>query len=135
MHATRVAELANGPSGITNITIPRMRTVQLRGGRFTYEHPPIPGRIVYYLERSDGLIKIGTTTGLRARRRHLSYEHGPLSLLAWEIGSYTLERQRHDKFQQLRDAPNTEWFNPGRQLLGHVGQLRVDNLAALEGWA
>lgn len=76
--------------------------------------------IVYYLTRSDGAVKIGTTRSYNSRIRRLRKQHGPLSLIHWEWGSFELEAQRHEQFSDLRIDPTAEWFHLEGDLLDFV---------------
>jgi hypothetical protein len=134
MHAIRSIALASGPSGLGNFEIPGDKTVHLDGRRYHRTRPAfVASRIVYYLERRDGCIKIGTTSSIRARRRKLAYEYGPLSLIAWEAGSYALEAKRHERFR--RGRCEGEWFFPEAGLMRHIKNLRANNAAELQEWA
>lgn len=125
MHAPRPAVLTAGPSGLGNIEIPARWTEKDENGTYRYVfHPLVSSRVVYYLERSDGAVKIGTTCHLRTRRRQLARAYGPLSLIAWEFGSYNLEQRRHSEFSQYRKR-DSEWFAPSASLAKHVEALRV----------
>jgi hypothetical protein len=88
------------------------------------QHPAHGGRVVYYLERGDGMIKIGTTANFSQRRSSLRREHGPLTLLAWEHGSYELEKGRHALFEYERPE-KSEWFEPSWFLINHIMGLRA----------
>lgn len=81
--------------------------------------------IVYYLERGDGLIKIGTTANYTKRRKSLLRQYGPLSLVAWESGSYELEKERHKEFWWERQSLGNEWFYPRPYLIDHILNLRA----------
>lgn len=79
---------------------------------------------MYYLERADGMIKIGTTGNYSQRRGALTRQHGPLTLLAWEYGAYEMEKARHEWF--LWERPDkSEWFEPSAILLNHIKALRA----------
>lgn len=88
------------------------------------QHSVHGGCVVYYLERADGMIKIGTTANFSQRRCSLRREHGSLTLLAWEPGSYELERERHELFEYERPE-KSEWFEPSWFLINHVVGLRA----------
>lgn len=90
--------------------------------------------LVYYARR-DGLIKIGTTTEIRARMT----AQGITDLLAVEPGSYDLEDQRHTEFavhrlSRKRGTGNgrgngpAEWFRPGASLMAHIEALSAVHL-------
>lgn len=106
----------DSPSGLEHLRNPLARIDRLSC--------PVHEFIVYYLERADGLIKIGTTGNYPQRRKRLLREHGPLSLVAWELGSYALERARHDEMWQDRRG-SSEWFLPSPYLVDHVLNLRA----------
>lgn len=110
-----------GPAGLAHI--------RLRWSRYAN----VFGRtgIVYYLERADGLIKIGYTHSYPRRRQDLFARHSHLRLLAWELGSYHLERLRHSQFDGLRLDPIAEWFALGASLREHIIDLR--NRGAVSG--
>lgn len=63
---------------------------------------------VYFLQRHDGLVKIGFTTNLDQRIRDLSSAHGPLAVLRVLNGDKRLERKLHQRFKELREYG--EWF-------------------------
>lgn len=84
--------------------------------------------IVYYLQRENGDVKIGTTASYFRRRAALGPRHGPLALVAFEAGYFDLEAQRHAQFDHLRIDPVAEWFRLGDDLLDHI--LHVLALAA-----
>lgn len=73
------------------------------------------GRVVYFAQREDGAIKIGTTSDLDARLVRLNSEHGPVQLLGTVQGSHWLERQVHRQFASARIEG--EWFKATDQLL------------------
>lgn len=80
--------------------------------------------IVYYVRRGN-LIKIGTTRAFLNRMRSLM----PDEILAIEPGSYSLENQRHQQFDEHRygrDQPGTksEYFHPNDILKAHILALR-----------
>ncbi len=76
--------------------------------------------VVYYLQRSNGDIKIGTTIRYPDRRTQLGQRHGPLVLAALEPGYFALEAHRHRQFADLRVDPIAEWFRPGDDLIDHI---------------
>jgi hypothetical protein len=81
--------------------------------------------IVYYLQReSDGLIKIGSTTGARSRFSKLKTDYGPLRLMATRGGKLQQEREAQDKFDEFL-AETREWFRPELRLLRHILRLRT----------
>ena len=78
--------------------------------------------IVYYLLRSDGQIKIGTTENYADRSGNLRREHGPLRLMTTEEGGRDRETQMHRRFRDL--CVWGEWFRPELPLLTHIALLR-----------
>jgi hypothetical protein len=79
--------------------------------------------VVYYLRRSDGLIKIGTTARFGARLSSLQGQHGPLQILLTHRGDRISEHGMHLKFADLRVGPS-EWFRPGKDLLDWIVEVR-----------
>lgn len=75
-------------------------------------------RSVYYMERWDGLVKIVFSGNVPARKANLEEEHGPLVLLATEVGGRIKERQRHQEYAHLRIEG--EWFAVDDDLLAHI---------------
>ena len=73
---------------------------------------------VYFLRRQDGLIKIGTSKNVLARRRSLESAAGPLELLLTLPGDALVERAFHEKFQS--DRVHGEWFEPSKKLLAFI---------------
>lgn len=83
-----------------------------------------PDGVVYYIRRGN-LIKIGTTRVFANRMSSLR----PDEILAVEPGSFSLESQRHQQFEQHRynrERPGTksEYFHPGDDLKAHILELR-----------
>jgi hypothetical protein len=108
--------LIDGPSGLTHIRAPFTGRHRL----LRYGSP-----IVYYLERADGRIKIGTTGNYPRRRKMLVAQHGSLSLLAWEPGGFDQELSRHREFCWDRVSYPAEWFEPSATLIKHIAALRA----------
>lgn len=80
-----------------------------------------PG-MVYYVQRADGMIKVGTSRVTASRLANLIREHGPLTLMAIQTGSYEEESAVHRKFRDLRAGG--EWFHPELPLLQHIARIR-----------
>ncbi|WP_405769276.1 hypothetical protein OG539_32755 [Actinacidiphila glaucinigra] len=83
-----------------------------------------PDSVVYYVRRGQ-LIKIGTTRVFANRMSNLR----PDEILAVEPGSYSIENQRHQQFEQHRynrEVPGSksEYFHPGDDLKDHILELR-----------
>lgn len=78
--------------------------------------------LIYYLQVGER-IKIGFSTSIRRRLR--AYPPGA-TLLAFEPGDLTKERERHHQFAQLRVA-GREWFMPGPELGAHITELVAEH--------
>ena len=116
--------LAEQPSGLGHLSSP----LGLAYGSWFDDYGPFreqPKPVVYYLERGDGLIKIGCTFNYPRRRSQLLKQHGPLSLVAWEEGDSSLEHTRHTQFDDLRADPIAEWFRPGVSLIDWILNVRA----------
>jgi hypothetical protein len=102
--------------------------VRLALARLDGASPPPPRgavpAVVYYIgDPGRSLVKIGTTTRLRARFAAVAAAHRRCVLLATEPGTYPLEMRRHRQFKTLRY--NGEWFRKAPVLMEHVGRLRI----------
>jgi hypothetical protein len=80
--------------------------------------------IIYYLRRSGGDIKIGTTCRPVHRISALTREHGALQLLLTHSGGRQRERQLHDRFDDL--AVGGEWFTARKRLTDWIKKCRLD---------
>jgi Meiotically Up-regulated Gene 113 (MUG113) protein len=78
--------------------------------------------IVYYVQRSDSLIKIGTSATFRSRLSALRAEHGTLQVLLTHRGDRKTEQAIHRKFRNLR--AEGEFFRPGKPLLTWIVKVR-----------
>jgi hypothetical protein len=65
------------------------------------------------------MVKIGTTTRLRARMSALR----PEEILAVEPGGYDHESEMHQRFEPLRVPGQREWFYAGRELQDHIEEV------------
>jgi len=72
------------------------------------------GNVVYFLQRRDGLIKIGHTSDFGTRKAVLESEYGPLVCLGYLSGGAEVERVLHKAFFTTRI--NGEWFAPSQDL-------------------
>jgi len=76
--------------------------------------------LVYYLALGNR-VKIGTTTDLPGRMKAVPHEE----LVAFEFGSYTQERNRHQQFAHARITG--EWFDRSDpELAAFIETLRAD---------
>jgi Meiotically up-regulated gene 113 len=78
--------------------------------------------IVYYLQRADGLIKIGFSTSYPTRLKSLRVEYGELRLLLAYAGSRKEEAEAHNRFAAAHVMG--EWFRPSLPLLLEIQRLR-----------
>lgn len=83
----------------------------------------LKGACVYYIQRQDGLIKIGYSGNFAARLNSLTKEHGPLVVLATEAGDYDQEKFRHRQFAKFR--VEGEWFKPSAKLRRLISTLEL----------
>jgi hypothetical protein len=78
--------------------------------------------VVYYVRRLEH-VKIGTTSDLTQRLRHLGVKVE--DVLAFEFGSYGLETMRHRQFAHLLEPSlGREHFRLGPDLMQHIVELR-----------
>lgn len=76
--------------------------------------------LVYFLQRSNGDIKIGYASNFMDRISNLSRRQGTLTLLAAEPGAAERERELHDRFVACRISRPAEWFRPDALLLEYI---------------
>jgi hypothetical protein len=74
--------------------------------------------VIYFLKRSDGLVKIGCTGNYYQRYGHLKRDHGELELLGWIDGGMGTEKNLHIKFTS--DRMEGEWFNHSDELKSYI---------------
>lgn len=70
---------------------------------------------VYFVRRSDGLIKIGVARDVFARMSAIQKVEGPLSLIGSMPGSYAVEQALHQLLEV--DRVQGEWFRSSQRLL------------------
>lgn len=78
--------------------------------------------IVYYVQRPDGMIKIGTSRVAGSRLGAVGREHGRLLLMAFHTGARAEEAAVHRKFKSLHIGG--EWHRPELPLLEHIAKVR-----------
>lgn len=98
----------------------------MRRGVPTFNVTPVkypPKRhVVYFVEASNGLIKIGTTANIEWRLASLQAQSPlPLKLLATVPGKRADEFAYHRLFAQHR--AHGEWFQPSPSLLAEIERL------------
>lgn len=95
-------------------------------------------QVVYFVQRSDGDIKIGCTSNLKQRLTGLKSEYGEVTLLATIPGDRETEDEIHKRFSTLRRQGSinpmwerrqmTEWFDPGGELISFIEGVRPSDL-------
>ncbi len=78
--------------------------------------------IVYYVQRPDGMIKIGTSRAADSRLGTIGRKHGRLVLMAFHAGAHAEEAAIHRAFKGLHIGG--EWFRPELPLLEHIVKVR-----------
>jgi hypothetical protein len=76
---------------------------------------------IYFVQRPDGLVKIGYTADLSRRLRALAKGHSPLQVLRTINGDRKRERRLHAQFASLNQFG--EWFRPDDPFLAVVARL------------
>lgn len=76
--------------------------------------------VVYFLEREDGAIKIGTTVDFNKRLYALVLEHGKLRVLGLISGSYQKETDLHQRFSSVKIKG--EWFEACQELFDFIAK-------------
>lgn len=86
--------------------------------------PPAAGdelpALVYFLERRDGAIKIGTTRDLNTRLSAIRRDAGDVRVLGTIDGDVETEREFHARF--LRFRMDGEWFAPNPEMLAAIAE-------------
>lgn len=92
------------------------------------EEPEEPGYwkkgLVYFVQRQDGAVKIGTSIRLRERLITLEREFGPLTILAVVKGGFEEEQVLHQKFWRSR-LWRGEWFELSDELNQFIQGHRI----------
>lgn len=88
------------------------------------------GRI-YFLRRSDGLIKIGYTARLKDRMSALSKSHGTLEVVRVINGDRHREKRLHAQFARFHQFG--EWFRDGEDLRKEIDALPDGTVIELAG--
>lgn len=76
--------------------------------------------MIYFVERADGLIKIGKAKDYRRRVGQLQSEYGRLKIRGLVEGDYSEERKLHRQFANLRIIG--EWFRADESLLHFIAE-------------
>ena len=92
-------------------------------GNRTTSKRVVKSSVVYFMQRSDGCIKIGFSTNVGDRVRAIESSTGPINLLATVPGGLEQERKLHETFAYCR--VHGEWFNPDSELLKLIENVNV----------
>lgn len=77
---------------------------------------------VYFLQKEDGLIKVGFAVNVASRMKHISAMAGcELTLLATTTGGSKKEAELHTMFAE--DRVYGEWFQPSDRLMAYIAGL------------
>lgn len=75
--------------------------------------------MIYFLQRKNGDIKIGTTKTYNNRIAKLAYEHGSLKMIGLIDGSYEEEYRIHEMFAATWTG-DAEWFSNTPELIAFI---------------
>lgn len=78
--------------------------------------------MIYFLQRADGAIKIGTTEKYYTRHSALAAQFGNLKLLGVIEGGRQEEQQLHHQFSHVRvdTKRKSEWYQPSEELFEFI---------------
>lgn len=79
--------------------------------------------MIYFLQRADGAIKIGTTKHFTLRLYQLRMDHGELALLGWVYGGRPEEVEMHKRFSAHRLGSQKEWFADCTEIRDYIRAL------------
>lgn len=79
--------------------------------------------LIYAIRLPDGIIKIGHTREIMARRRH--FDSTPEAILAIKPGTYDEEQAIHEQLAPHR-ARGREYYHPTPEVLAYVNGIRDD---------
>lgn len=79
--------------------------------------------VIYAIRCPDGLVKIGHTADLLARRRH--FDTDPTAILAVKQGTYDEEQAVHATLR-ASCARGREYYHPTAEVLGFINAIRHD---------
>ena len=77
-------------------------------------------RLIYFVRRSDGAIKIGWSSAFKSRLKQLEADHGALTVLARVPGEQRHEAKLHRDLAQ--DCLGGEWFAPSPEVIDVVSR-------------
>lgn len=80
------------------------------------------GPVIYFVRTWDGVVKIGFTTNLDARRNNLGIRVD--MILAWMPGTLDLEQSLHSRLVRHR-ARGREYYRPRPEILDEVNYVRT----------
>lgn len=82
---------------------------------------------LYFVQRVDGLVKVGISKNVPNRLRTLARSHGPLSVLKVAPGGKVEEAKLHSELR--RHHQFGEWFTPHPEVLAAVANFVCDEPA------
>lgn len=75
--------------------------------------------MIYFLQRANGDIKIGTTRNFQMRYDQLRVDHGELKLMGALKGGRKIEKALHEQFAEYKQG-RTEWFTLNDELIQYI---------------
>lgn len=78
-------------------------------------------RQIYFIQRADGLIKIGYSSNLASRLDQIRKSHGDVVVLKVINGDQRREREIHYQFDQHREYG--EWFRPDTAVVDAINAI------------
>lgn len=81
----------------------------------------LEGVVIYFLQREDKRIKIGTTGKYHQRLSALVAKYGALNLLGYADGGHSEEHALHVRFANYNTGEDgREWFYPADELMTYI---------------
>ncbi|GAB4351446.1 MAG: hypothetical protein Kow0026_08520 [Oricola sp.] len=77
---------------------------------------------IYFVQKTDGMVKVGFTTTLSRRLTTLSKSHGPLEVLGTINGDKQRERSIHRQLERFNVYG--EWFRGEGEVIDYVRSLK-----------
>ena len=80
---------------------------------------------VYFVQSSDGYVKIGTTRHIKSRVGKIQVDnHMRIKLIGKMKGGFDLELKLHLKFKRYRKRG--EWFHPAPELIEYIAENNIN---------
>lgn len=88
--------------------------------------------MIYFVQRADGAIKIGTTEHYHQRKWELQAKYGKLSLLGTMDGDRSDEKRLHQQFSEHRviGTDGIEWFYPVTSITAFIAENTTTKVPA-----